>query len=314
MSTVRPVSDTYYFIDRVTQLGDRVLNDDETVGVAFNHLGPGYFSVMGIPLVAGRDFERRDGPETPKVAIVNEKLARRFVGNPVGQRLALGRGPGSVREVIGVVKDTRYARVKEAPREVVYVPLFQDASLFNEAPRFMSSFEVRYAGTASEVLQAVTAAVKRVDPALSLLNARTLDAETQRSFARERLLALLTTYFGVFALLLAGVGLYGLMTCTVAERTRELGLRIALGARPSGIRWGVLGDGARTVLFGLAAGLAGALAVARLARTLLFQVEPVDPIAIAGAMAVLLVLTFAACFIPAHRASRIDPMTALRQE
>jgi putative ABC transport system permease protein len=110
------------------------------------------------------------------------------------------------------------------------------------------------------------------------------------------------------------VGLYGLMTCTVAERTRELGLRMALGARPSGIRWSVIGDGARTALFGLAVGLAGALAVVRLTRTLLFEVEPVDPVAIAGAMAALLTLAFAACFVPAHRASRIDPMTALRQE
>ena len=272
VSTVRPVSDSYYFIDRITQLGDRVLTRDETVGVAFNHLSPGYFSVMNIPLVSGRDFERRDGPEAPRVAIVSEKLARRFAGNPVGQRIEMGRG--NVREVIGVAKDSRYARVKEAPRDVVYMPLFQDF------PRFMPSFEVRYEGTAAETLQAATAAAKRVDPALTVVNARTLETETQRSFARERLLALLTTYLGAFALLLAGVGLYGLMTCTVAERTRELGLRMALGARPSGIRWSVIGDGARTALFGLVVGLAGALSVVRLTRTLLFEVEPVDPVAI----------------------------------
>jgi predicted permease len=307
LSTVRPVSDSYYFIDRVTQINDRALTRDESIGVAFNHLSPGYFKVMNIPLVAGRDFERRDGPEAPEVVIVSEKLARRFEGNPIGQRLRLGPG-GNLREVVGVAKDSRYARVKDAPRDVVYLPLFQGQ------PRFMPSFEIRYEGTAAEALQAATAAVNRVDPALTILNARTLETETQRSFARERLMALLATYFGVFALLLAGVGLYGLMTCTVTERTRELGLRIALGARPSGIRWSVIGDGARTVLFGLVAGVAGALAVARLTRTLLFEVEPLDPVAIAGAMAVLLALAFAACFIPAHRASRIDPMMALRRE
>jgi predicted permease len=307
VSTVRPVSDSYYFIDRVTQVGENVLTGDKAIRIAFNHLSPGYFGVMGIPLVTGRDFDRRDGPGAPRVVIVSEKLARHFVGSPVGQRLALGPG-NNVSEVIGVAKDTRYANVKDAPREVVYVPLFQDF------PRFMPSFEIRYEGTAAETLQAATAAANRVDPALTVLNARTLEVETQRSLARERLLALLTTYFGAFALLLAGVGLYGLMTCTVTQRTRELGLRMALGARPSGIRWSVMGDGAGTVLFGLAIGLAGALAVVRLARTLLFEVEPVDPVAIGGAMAVLLILAFAACFIPAHRASRIDPMTALRQE
>jgi predicted permease len=305
-STVRPVSDSFYFIDRVTRVGDSVLKGDQAIRVAYNHLGPGYFSVMGIPLVTGREFDRRDGPETPKVVIVSEKLARHFVGNPVGQRLAIG--PDTVLEVVGVAKDTRYANVKDAPREVVYLPLFQ------HFPRYAPSFEIRYAGTEAEMMRAAAAAVNRVDPALTIFNARTLETETQRSFARERLLALLTTYFGAFALLLAGVGLYGLMMCTVTQRTRELGLRMALGARPSGIRWSVMSDGARTVLFGLAAGLAGALAVVRLARTLLFQVEPVDPVAIAGAMTVLLVLAFAACFIPAHRASRIDPMTALRQE
>jgi ABC-type antimicrobial peptide transport system permease subunit len=147
-----------------------------------------------------------------------------------------------------------------------------------------------------------------------MFKARTLEAETQQSFARERLLALLTTYFGAFALLLAGVGLYGLTTCTVTQRTPELGLRMALGARPSGIRWAVMGDGASTVLFGVAVGLAGALALVRLARTQLYQVEPVDPITIAGAIVVLLVLALAACFTPALRAGRIDPMKALRQE
>jgi predicted permease len=306
VSTVRPVSDSYYLINRVTQVGDRVLTGDTAIRVALNHLGPGFFGVMGIPLVAGRDFDRADGPEAPKVVIVSEKLARHFAGNPVGQRLAIG--PGDVREVVGVAKDARYANVKDAPREVVYVPLFQDA------PRFVPSFEIRFEGTAAETLQAATAAVKRVDPALTMFKARTLETETELSFARERLLALLTTYFGAFALLLAGVGLYGLMACTVTQRTPELGLRMALGARRAGIRWTVMRDGAGTVLCGLAVGLAGALALGRLARSQLFQVEPVDPVTISGAIVVLLALAFAACFIPAQRAASIDPMAALRQE
>jgi predicted permease len=306
VSTVRPVSDSYYLIDRVTTVGDRALDAEEAIRVAFNHLSPGYFATMGIPLLVGRDFGTADRPDTRKVAIISEKLARHFVGNPIGQRLALG--PGNVREVIGVVKDARYANVKDAPREVVYLPLFQDGL------RFAPSFELRYTGTAAETLRSATSAVARVDPALTMFKARTLEAETRQSFARERLLALLTTYFGAFALLLAGVGLYGLMTCTVTQRTRELGLRMALGARPSGIRWTVIGEGTSTVLFGVTVGVAGALALVRLARTQLYQVEPVDPITIAAAIVVLLLLAIAACASPALRAGRIDPMKALRLE
>jgi predicted permease len=306
VSTVRPVSDTYYLIDRVTSVGDRSLGSESAIRIAQNHLGPGYFATLGIPLAAGRDFDSRDVPGAPRVVIVSERLARHFTGNAVGQRLTMG-GDESY-EVVGVARDTRYARVTDAPREVTYFPFFQ------QTLRFEPTFVIKYEGSAVDVLRRATEAVARVDPALAVFRAKTLDAQTQESFARERLLAWLTTYFGGFAWLLAGVGLYGLMACTVAQRTREFGLRMALGARPAGIRWAVVRESAGTVAAGLLVGLGGALAAVRLVRAQLFGLEATDPTALTGAVLALIVLACCASFVPARRASRIDPMTALRQE
>jgi predicted permease len=306
VSTVRPVSDSYYLIDRVTRIGDRALTSDDAVRIAFNHLGPDYFGTMGIPLVAGRDFDWRDAPDAPKVAIISEQLARRFSGNPVGQRMTFGED--DVLEVVGVAGDTRYARVKDAPRAVVYLPFFQ------QMPGFPPTYEIKYVGTSADLLRSAGEAMARIDPALAPFRAKTLEVQTRESFARERLLAWLTTYCGAFAWLLAGIGLYGLMACTVAQRTREFGLRMALGAQPAGIRWTVMRESAATVVTGLVGGLAAAVMAVRLVRTQLFGVEPADPTTLAGAVLALLVLACCASFIPARRASRIDPMTALRQE
>lgn len=305
MSIVRPVSDLYTLVDRVTQLGGGPLPDDQSIRTVVDLTAPDYFSTMGIPLLAGRDFDARDTPEAPKVAIVTEQLARHFDGDPVGQRLTLGED--NVREVVGVAADTRYATVKDAPREVLYLPLFQ------ETPGFAPTYEIKYVGMPTDVLRAAREAVSRVDPALPLFRARTLEVQTQESFAGERMLAWLTTYFGVFAWLLAGTGLYGLLAYTVAQRTREFGLRMALGAQPAAIRWAVMREGAGTVVAGVAIGLAGAFIVVRLVRTQLYGVEPGDPMPLVGAVLALLVLAISASFLPARRASRIDPMQALRQ-
>jgi predicted permease len=304
VSTVRPVSNNYYLIDVVDQVGNQRLTSETGIRVAFNQLGPGYFSLTGTPLLAGREFDARD---TGNVAIISEQLARRFTGNPIGQQLGMGRG--EIREVIGVAADTRYARVKDAPRAVVYLPYFQQQS-----PRFTPSYTIKYAGRADDVLRAAGEAIARVEPALVPFNAKTLETQTRESFARERLLASLTTYFGAFAWLLAGIGLYGLTACTVTQRVREFGLRLALGAAPSAIRWSVLRESAGTVLTGLTIGLVTALLVLRVVRTQLYQIEPADPVAVTAGLVALLALSSCAAFIPAHRASRIDPMTTLRQE
>jgi predicted permease len=308
LSSVRPVSDNYYFIDVVSMLGGRELTDDHAVRVAFNNVGPGFFRAIGQPLVLGRDFDARDDVASPRVAIVSEKLARRFTGNPVGQTLRLGR---EVREVVGVAKDTRYANVKDLPRDVVYLPLFQAAP---EAVWYSPSFEVRHAGQASELLPRVREAVARFDRRLGIFGVRTLEDQTRASLARERLLALLTGYAALFALLLAGIGLYGLVSCGVSQRVPELGLRMALGARPSLIAWLAVRDSALTVAAGVLLGLLGCLAAVGLLRSQLYGLEATDPTVLATAVALLFVLAAAASFVPARRAARIDPMTALRAE
>jgi predicted permease len=308
LSAVRPVSDNYYFVSSFREINGKRLTDEQRIRVAFNHVAPGYFATLGIPLVAGRDFDERDLLGAPNVVIISERLARHFEGNPIGQRLGSGT---SAREVVGVARDTRYANVKDVPREVVYYPIFQiaPANIF-----YTPTYEIRSAGSAAGLTQAIRAAVTRVDQALTPFRVTTLEQQTEDSFARERLLALLTGYFGGFAVLLACIGLYGLMSYGVTQRTAEMGLRMALGAQPSAVRWLVVRESAWTVIAGTAFGLAGAFLAVRLLESQLFGVQPDDPVALAGAAALLLTMAFAAAYLPARRASRIDPLTALRHE
>ena len=308
MSAVRPVSDDSYFVTSFRNIGDKTLTQDQRVRAAFNHVAPGYFGTLGIPLIAGREFDERDTTESPKVVIISERMARHFEGNPIGQRL--DQGPDA-REVVGVVRDVRYANVKDAEREVVYFPAFQFPP---KGFHTSQTFEIRYAGSAADILPSIREAVSRAEPALTMFRVKTLERQTEESFARERLLAWLTSYFGAFAVLLACIGLYGLMSYGVTQRTAEMGLRMALGAQPSAVRWLVVRESAWTVIAGAAIGLAGVFGVVRLVQSQLFGVEPHDPTALAGATALLLVMAFAAAYLPARRASRIDPLTALRHE
>ena len=308
VSAVRPVSDTIYLVSSVSQIGDRSLPYDQRVRVAFNNLAPGYFATLGVPFVAGRDFDERDSPDAPKVVIISERMARHFAGNPVGQRMGAGRG---AREVIGVVKDTRYANIKDAPREVLYFPFFQaQPKEFFPSP----TFEIRYAGGMQDVLSSVREAMSRVDPRLQMFRVRTLEEQTEDSLSRERLLALLTSYLGGFAVVLACIGLYGLTSYAVTLRTAEIGLRMALGAQTATVLWMIVREAAVTVVAGTIAGLMGTIGAVRLVRSQLFGVEPHDPMALAGATALLLAMALVAAYMPARRASRIDPLSALRHE
>lgn len=304
-SAVRPVDDSIYLVSSVRQVGDKLLPDDQRIRVAFNNVAPGYFSTVGIPLAAGRDFDERDSMTAPKVVIISERMARHFDGNPVGQRIP--SGPVTA-EVVGVVKDIRYVNVKDAPREVLYFPMFQVQEVFPP------TFEIRYAGVASEIVQSIRATVSRTDPGLTMFRVKTLEAQTRDSLSRERLLAMLSTYVGGFAVLLACIGLYGLLSYGVTRRTAEIGLRMAIGAQPSTVRWLLLRDAAATVLAGAVVGLVGSFVAVRLVETQLFGVRPHDPTTLVGATLLLLAVAFAAAYLPAHRASRIDPVTALRHE
>jgi predicted permease len=308
MSAVGPVTDDAYLVTSFRDFGGQQLTPERRVRAAFNHVAPGYFGILGVPLVAGRDFDDRDVAGAPPVVIISERMAAHFTGNPIGQ--ILDRGP-EAREVIGVVKDVRYANVRDAEREVVYFPVFQipPRRLFGSP-----TFEIRVSGGAGEVEPAIRAALGRVDPGLTPYRTTTLERQTENSFARERLLALLTSYFGGFAVLLACIGLYGLLSYAVTQRTAEMGLRMALGAPPAALRWLIVRDSAATVIAGTIVGLGAAVLATRLVRSQLFGVEPNDPVALGVATAVLVTAALAAAYFPARRASRIDPLVALRHE
>lgn len=303
-SAVRPVDDSIYLVGSVGQAGERLFPGDNRIRAAFNNVTPAYFATVGIPMIAGRDFDDRDSMAAPKAVIISERMARHFDGNPIGQRLV--SGPVTA-EVVGIVKDIRYANVKDAPREVLYFPLFQ-------RPTPTPAFAMRYTGDASAIAQLSREAVSRTHPGLTMFRVTTLDAQTRESLSRERLLAMLSTYVGGFAVLLACIGLYGLLSYGVTRRTAEIGLRMAIGAPPSTVRSLILRDAAATVLAGAALGLAGSLAAMRLVETQLVGVRPNDLVTFAGATLLLLAVALLAAYLPARRASRIDPVTALRHE
>lgn len=302
-SVVRPVDDDAYYVGSFTKPGESA---DRRVRVAHNLVAPGYFATLGIPLLTGRDFDRRDESGGVKSVIVSETLAtRHFLNeNPVGQTILFN----GVREIVGVAKDTRYGNLKDAPREVIYRPLFEQESAS------AISYEVRFRSTTTSIEQSARALVARVDPSLSAFRVKTLEAQTAESLSRERLLALLTSYVGGFALVLACIGLYGLMSYAVTQRTPEIGLRMALGAQPSAVRAMVLRESFWIVLAGGAAGLLASLGAVRLIQTQLYQVKPNDPASLILASLLLLAVAAIASYLPAHRASRIDPMRALRCE
>jgi predicted permease len=307
-SVVRPVTDGFYFVDVITSIGQQKRPDDQMIRVAYNVISPLYFDTMGIPLLAGRDFDSRDEGEAPGTIIISELIARRYFNgrNPVGERVTLHNTEPF--EIVGVAKDTRYGNVKDAPREVVYLPMFH-----GKGPG-TASYEVRYAGSAAEIEGRVRALVAKVNPALPIFRMKTLDVQTEESLAGERMMALLASYFGGFALLLASIGLYGLVSYAVTRRTPEIGLRMALGARPSEVQRMVLSESFRIVLCGVAVGLAASFGAVRLVRTQLYGIEAYDAVSMTSATLLLVAIAFCSSALPALRAARVDPMRALRCE
>ena len=311
VSVVRPLDDTYYLVDRVNEVDGRQLPDREAVRVAWNAMGPGYFVTAGTPLVMGRDFDLQKDDAGSRVVIVNESLARKlFPGqNPLGHRLA-----GA--EIIGVVKDSLYGGAHEQPRPVLYRSLLQLSG--NLDPSKWAgvggvSFEVRYSGGAGMV-DAVRHEVARVDRNLPLFHMKTLREQTEDSLLRERLLAMLSTFFGALALLLACLGLYGLMAYAVTRRTSEIGIRMALGAGRYEVVRLVLREAVWLAVAGIAVGVPLALWTARYVKTLLFGITVTDPVTIVFAVGALAGVAALAGYLPARRASRVDPMVALRYE
>lgn len=286
---------------------------DTDVNASFNLIGPDYFKTLGVSLLAGREFTRADGAGAPKVAIVNEQFTKKFnLGREaVGKRMGTGRmdGPEPLDlEIVGVVPDMKYSEVKDPIPPQFFTPYRQD-----DAIGFMT-FYVRSALPADQVLAAVPKVVAQLDPNLPVEELRTLPEQVRENVFLDRLITILSTAFAVLATILAAIGLYGVMAYTVSLRTREIGLRMALGAGPSQVRQLVLRRVAWMTLIGGIVGLAAAAGLGRTAQSLLFEITGADPYVLVAAAVVLTLVALGAGFVPAHRASRIDPIGAIRYE
>lgn len=277
----------------------------------FNAVTPGYFETLGIPIKLGRDFSWRDWGGSRKLCLVNEALVKAYLdgSHPLGRQLAQGRGNTPDTEIIGVFANSRYHEVRgEVPRQVF---LNMDGQTqFVTSPTIYA----RITGDPRRVLPALREQVRRVDPNLVVFDMRMLDEQLNQRLANERLLSALSTGFALLATILAVVGLHGVLAFVVTRRTRELGIRMALGAGQGNVLGLVLREMAGVILFGLAAGIAGAYACGRFVETQLFGVKAADGPVFALSIAALLTASFLASFLPAWRASRISPVRALRYE
>jgi predicted permease len=281
---------------------------DDASLLSHNTVAVDYFKTLSIPFVWGRDFNARDTASSPGVIIVNETLARRLApnGNAVGKRVRMD-SQGVYLEVIGVVRDIKYKQLAEKSLFFGYRPLSQR---YNSA----MTLHVSTTGDPLPVINQVRAEVKALDPDLPLTNVETMQEHLRLPLAPAKLLALLSSAFGMLALLLAAIGLYGVMAYTVGSRTHEIGIRLALGAPTNGVRRLVIGQGMRLALTGIAVGLIAAFALTRVLESVLYGVGATDPLTFISVAGLLLAVAWLACFIPARRATKVDPLVALRYE
>jgi predicted permease len=293
----------------VTVEGFRADPDANTSSNA-SRIGPDYFRTLGIPLLAGREFTTGDATGAPKVAIVNEAFARKFnLGRAaVGKRMRPGAGRPPDIEIVGLVKDARYSQLKDVPPPQFFVPCRQDEKVGT------LNFYVRSTGPAAELASSLRAVLRQIDPTVPVENLRSLADQAGDTVMFDHLIGMLASGFALLASLLAAIGLYGVLTYNVAERTRELGLRIALGATIARVWRMVFGDVGHITTVGCMLGAIAALALGRLAQSQLFNVPGYDAFVMLAAAAGIALIALGAGAIPARRASRIDAMTALRCE
>jgi predicted permease len=283
--------------------------EGEEIVPDMNSVGPGYFSTLGIPMIAGREFTSQDaGGDVPKVAVVNEQFARRYFGNPsvVGRVLVLG--PNHNVEIIGVCRDAKYASVREKTREFVYLPYLEGRD-----PGGMTIY-LRTLLDPFRLAPAVRQEVRRLDANLPVSNLETMADQIDDNLFLDRIVAALSVSFGLLATVLAAVGLYGVLSYAVARRTREIGIRMALGATRERVMRMVMGEVALLAGSGMAVAIPVALALTRLIKSRLFGLATNDPQTFAGAVIVLGVVAALAGYVPARRATRVDPISALRYE
>jgi macrolide transport system ATP-binding/permease protein len=293
----------------------RPQGDDESLRqngllMSYNHIGPGYLRTLGIPLVAGREFTEADDATRPGVVVINENLAQfAWPGrNPLGQKIKVFGSEVPV-EVVGVVRDVTFDNIGEAPKPYVFFPMAQEPDRSGFA-----TLHVRASADIATLLPAIRREIQALDPALPLLNVTTVDENIRQGLWAPRTGAALLSLFGALALLLAAIGVYGIMSYTVGRRTREIGIRMAIGAQGADVVGLILNQGFVIVGAGMAAGLAAAYFVARHFANLLFDVGAGDPSTYGAICAVLAVTALGACWLPARRAARVDPIVALRTD
>jgi len=280
----------------------------------YQYVTPAYVPTMGIPVLEGRAFNATDVAGGPPVMLVNQTLAKLFYpeGSAVGHRIRPS-GNQTWFTVIGVLKDVKQGGVEAKTGTEVYFSYPQTPATQGFAPRNMN-IVIRSTLSPAALSGNIRQAVSALDPALPVVSLRTMDDVFSDSVSRPRFLAQLLGIFAAVALALAAIGTYGVLAYSVAERRREIGIRMALGAETRGVLSMVMGQGMTLAGIGVAIGLAGALGVTRLANTLLFGVKPTDPLTFAGVSAFILAVAMLACLVPARRATRVDPLVALRQE
>jgi predicted permease len=287
-----------------------VLGGQRQLDVGMNAVGPDYFRTMGARLLAGREFNQQDSEKSPAVAIVDTNVAAALFSGEVavGKTIRIGREREAT--IVGVVRNMKYDGVRSADQQfqrIVYVPFFQGGM-------GGVNFELRTAADPARLADAVRREVSALDRKLPLIEVKTLVAQVEESLVQERLVAMLSSFFGALGLVLACIGLYGIMAYAVVRRTAEIGVRIALGAQPRDVLWMVLRQTLLLMAIGVGIGMAAALATTRLVSSQFFGVTATDGPTIATATFLLLVIAARAAYIPARRASRVDPMTALRYE
>jgi len=286
----------------------------QTGEVYLHEVRENFFAAMEIPLLLGRTFTAHDDLKAPKVAVVNQTFARKYLreGNPIGQRFSFDNAKPDEIEIIGLVKDAKYTAQRDEIPATMYRSWLQTPGATN-----VMTFEVRTAGDPKAFVPAIREAVRQVDPNLPLNNIKTQIEQADETLSLERLFAKLMSLFGLLAQQLASIGLYGVMAYSVSRRTHEIGIRMALGANRGAMLKMILKQGMALTLIGVVLGLAGAYVLTRYLESLtsmLFGIEPRDPLTFAGTAVLLTVVSLIACFIPARRATKVDPLVALRYE
>ena len=285
---------------------------NEEMDAAFDHVGPGYFSTMGIPILMGREIGLEDSSAGVRGGVINETFARRFFPNvnPIGKHIR-DTYPGNPAdmEVVGVAADAKYNSLREETPPRVYAPLFNP--MWEQAAAI---YEVRTFADPSSVSVSLRKAVEETSASLPAIEIHTMSGLVDDSLEADRFIEKLAGAFGILAMLLASIGLYGIMAYTVACRTRDIGIRLALGAEKENVLWQVLRETLALVLIGTAIGVPLAMGATHLVKSMLFGLGFADPIAILFAAAVLSLVAAVAGLLPAWRASQVDPMVALRHE